>query len=193
MSPMSLTSIRSRKMPLCHSTPPAVPKVNQSINHHRSILWLSFFFLYKKNHDYLNHWVLGEWFIGVELGRGGSRIPKFAVIGHRGSGMNVLQSSDRRMRAIKENSIISFNRAASFPIDFVEFDVQVFFISPFFFLNNNFRFNVQIHRRLELNACDYHFLSPRTVFFFFLLLIISVTESDVMSGRPTNLAVSAFL
>ncbi|XP_059669946.1 glycerophosphodiester phosphodiesterase GDPD1, chloroplastic-like [Cornus florida] len=53
------------------------------------------------------------------------RIPKFAVIGHRGSGMNVLQSSDRRMKAFKENSILSFNAASTFPVDFIEFDVQV--------------------------------------------------------------------
>lgn len=59
------------------------------------------------------------------MGRVASRIPKFLVIGHRGNGMNALQSSDRRMRAIKENSIASFNSAANFPIDFVEFDVQV--------------------------------------------------------------------
>lgn len=51
--------------------------------------------------------------------------PKFCVIGHRGSGMNMLYSSDNRMKAIKENSIISFNNAAKFPVDFVEFDVQV--------------------------------------------------------------------
>ncbi|XP_062151685.1 glycerophosphodiester phosphodiesterase GDPD1, chloroplastic-like [Alnus glutinosa] len=62
---------------------------------------------------------------GVDLGRGAYRVPKFLVIGHRGHGMNVLQSSDRRMRAIKENSIASFNAASTFPIDFVEFDVQV--------------------------------------------------------------------
>ncbi|KAG2411454.1 hypothetical protein I3760_Q003900 [Carya illinoinensis] len=63
---------------------------------------------------------------GVDMGRGGAyRIPKFLVIGHRGHGMNVLQSSDKRMRAIKENSIASFNAASSFPIDFIEFDVQV--------------------------------------------------------------------
>ncbi|KAF7801771.1 glycerophosphodiester phosphodiesterase GDPD1, chloroplastic-like [Senna tora] len=54
-----------------------------------------------------------------------SRIPKFPVIGHRGNGMNALQSSDRRMRSVKENSILSFNSAAKFPIDFIEFDVQV--------------------------------------------------------------------
>jgi len=52
-------------------------------------------------------------------------MPKFVVIGHRGNGMNVLQSSDRRMRAIKENTIMSFNAASTFPLDFIEFDVQV--------------------------------------------------------------------
>ncbi|GKU92838.1 hypothetical protein SLEP1_g6510 [Rubroshorea leprosula] len=55
----------------------------------------------------------------------GYKFPKFVVIGHRGSGMNMLQSSDGRMKSIKENSIRSFNNAASFPIDFIEFDVQV--------------------------------------------------------------------
>ncbi|KFK33033.1 glycerophosphoryl diester phosphodiesterase family protein [Arabis alpina] len=53
------------------------------------------------------------------------RLPGFSVIGHRGNGMNVLQSSDRRTRGFKENSILSFNSAAKFPIDFIEFDVQV--------------------------------------------------------------------
>ncbi|XWS30540.1 hypothetical protein CRYUN_Cryun24cG0126600 [Craigia yunnanensis] len=64
---------------------------------------------------------------GLELNRAAIslRIPKFLVIGHRGHGMNVLQSSDSRMKAIKENSILSFNSAAKFPIDFIEFDVQV--------------------------------------------------------------------
>ncbi|XP_010250593.1 PREDICTED: glycerophosphodiester phosphodiesterase GDPD2-like [Nelumbo nucifera] len=50
---------------------------------------------------------------------------KFLVIGHRGNGMNMLHSSDRRMKAIKENSILSFNTAGKFSVDFVEFDVQV--------------------------------------------------------------------
>ncbi|GMI74871.1 Glycerophosphodiester phosphodiesterase 1, senescence-related gene 3 [Hibiscus trionum] len=53
------------------------------------------------------------------------KIPKFLVMGHRGYGMNMLQSSDPRMKSIKENSLLSFNEAAKFPIDFVEFDVQV--------------------------------------------------------------------
>ncbi|XP_071722034.1 glycerophosphodiester phosphodiesterase GDPD1, chloroplastic-like [Rutidosis leptorrhynchoides] len=53
------------------------------------------------------------------------RFPKFMVIGHRGSGMNMLQSADERMKSIKENSILSFNAAAKLPLDFIEFDVQV--------------------------------------------------------------------
>ncbi|THF97304.1 hypothetical protein TEA_013059 [Camellia sinensis var. sinensis] len=62
---------------------------------------------------------------GVDVGRGGFKIPKFVVIGHRGSGMNVLHTSDRRMKAIKENSILSFNAAAATSaVDFIEFDVQ---------------------------------------------------------------------
>lgn len=43
--------------------------------------------------------------------------------------MNILQSPDRRMKAIKENTIRSFNAAANYPIDYVEFDVQVSSIS----------------------------------------------------------------
>lgn len=63
------------------------------------------------------------------MGRGNAyRIPKFLMIGHRGHGMNVLQSSDKRMRAIKENSIASFNAASSFPLDFIEFDVQGYYL-----------------------------------------------------------------
>ncbi|CAH9144490.1 unnamed protein product [Cuscuta epithymum] len=50
---------------------------------------------------------------------------KFVVIGHRGNGMNVVQSPDRRLNAFKENSIRSFNAAAHFFPDFIEFDVQV--------------------------------------------------------------------
>ncbi|XVE92670.1 hypothetical protein REPUB_Repub01dG0119600 [Reevesia pubescens] len=53
------------------------------------------------------------------------KFPKFLVIGHRGSGMNMLQSPDPRIKSIKENSVLSFNEPAKFPIDFVEFDVQV--------------------------------------------------------------------
>lgn len=53
------------------------------------------------------------------------KAPKFLVIGHRGHGMNVLQSSDGRMRGFKENTLLSFNAAAKHPVDYVEFDVQV--------------------------------------------------------------------
>ncbi|KAK9120163.1 hypothetical protein Scep_018256 [Stephania cephalantha] len=49
---------------------------------------------------------------------------KLKVIGHRGSGMNILNSPDRRMKAVRENTVRSFNTAAKFPVDFVEFDVQ---------------------------------------------------------------------
>ncbi|CAF2041257.1 unnamed protein product [Brassica napus] len=51
--------------------------------------------------------------------------PKFVIMGHRGFGMNMLQSPDEKLKSIKENSILSFNVAADFPIEFVEFDVQV--------------------------------------------------------------------
>jgi len=58
--------------------------------------------------------------------RTGFKVPKFLVIGHRGSGMNILHSSDRKMKALKENSILSFNAAAAnSSVDFIEFDVQV--------------------------------------------------------------------
>lgn len=47
------------------------------------------------------------------------------VIGHRGSGMNLLQSPHNRMKFIKENSILALNTAGNFNLDFIEFDVQV--------------------------------------------------------------------
>ncbi|KAK4483240.1 hypothetical protein RD792_010424 [Penstemon davidsonii] len=63
---------------------------------------------------------------GVEVGRSTSfKAPKFLVIGHRGNGMNMLHSSDSRMKSIKENTILSFNSAGNYPVDFIEFDVQV--------------------------------------------------------------------
>ncbi|KAJ8439108.1 hypothetical protein Cgig2_027034 [Carnegiea gigantea] len=65
---------------------------------------------------------------GVEEG-GGTRKEqkrgKLVVMGHRGSGMNSLQSSDRRMKSVKENSILAFNRAARLNLDYIEFDVQI--------------------------------------------------------------------
>ncbi|XP_038985822.1 glycerophosphodiester phosphodiesterase GDPD1, chloroplastic-like [Phoenix dactylifera] len=62
---------------------------------------------------------------GAEVVRPPWKAAAFTVVGHRGSGMNALESPDRRMTAVKENSLLSFNRAARFPIDLVEFDVQV--------------------------------------------------------------------
>ena len=50
---------------------------------------------------------------------------RFAVIGHRGKGMNALASPDRRLQEVKENSLRSFNEAARFPVDYVEFDAEV--------------------------------------------------------------------
>ncbi|KAJ1279282.1 hypothetical protein BS78_01G260000 [Paspalum vaginatum] len=54
---------------------------------------------------------------------GGGR--RFSVIGHRGKGMNALASADRRLQEVRENTVRSFNDAARFPVDYVEFDVQV--------------------------------------------------------------------
>ncbi|XP_057800521.1 glycerophosphodiester phosphodiesterase GDPD1, chloroplastic-like [Salvia miltiorrhiza] len=63
---------------------------------------------------------------GVDIERATSfKVPKFLVIGHRGNGMNMLQSSDLRMKAVKENTILSFNTAGKHAVDFIEFDVQV--------------------------------------------------------------------
>ncbi|KAK4754671.1 hypothetical protein SAY87_002775 [Trapa incisa] len=62
----------------------------------------------------------------VELGRQISFMPsKFMVVGHRGHGMNQMQTTDRRMSEFKENTILSFNSAAKHQLDFIEFDVQV--------------------------------------------------------------------
>ncbi|KAM0867011.1 hypothetical protein ACQ4PT_042287 [Festuca glaucescens] len=59
---------------------------------------------------------------------------RLAVIGHRGKGMNALSSPDRRLQEVKENSVRSFNEAARFAVDYVEFDVQVkidsFLVAP---------------------------------------------------------------
>lgn len=64
--------------------------------------------------------------LGADIERATSfKVPKFLVIGHRGNGMNMLQSSDLRMKAVKENTILSFNTAGKHAVDFIEFDVQV--------------------------------------------------------------------
>nr|GMD74048.1 glycerophosphodiester phosphodiesterase GDPD1, chloroplastic-like [Ipomoea batatas] len=68
-----------------------------------------------------------SWFAqgGENDGKRGDRKKKFVVMGHRGSGMNMPEFSDRRMRAIRENTLRSFINAGKFDLDFVEFDVQV--------------------------------------------------------------------
>jgi len=50
---------------------------------------------------------------------------RFSVIGHRGKGMNALASEDPRLREVRENTVRSFNDAGRFPVDYVEFDVQM--------------------------------------------------------------------
>ncbi|KAK4736851.1 hypothetical protein R3W88_000548 [Solanum pinnatisectum] len=50
---------------------------------------------------------------------------KFVVMGHRGSGTNMLQYSSCHEKTIKENTLRSFNEAAKFNLQFIEFDVQV--------------------------------------------------------------------
>ncbi|KAL6899112.1 hypothetical protein ACP4OV_005770 [Aristida adscensionis] len=57
--------------------------------------------------------------------KGGAAAGRFSVIGHRGKGMNALASADRRLQEVRENTVRSFNDAARFPVDYVEFDVQV--------------------------------------------------------------------
>ncbi|XP_073156443.1 glycerophosphodiester phosphodiesterase GDPD1, chloroplastic-like [Henckelia pumila] len=64
----------------------------------------------------------------------------------RGNGMNMLQSTDLRFCAFKENTILSFNTTANFPIDYIELDVQVtkdgcpvIFHDNFLFSEDNFR------------------------------------------------------
>ncbi|TMW83218.1 hypothetical protein EJD97_002462 [Solanum chilense] len=50
---------------------------------------------------------------------------KFVVMGHRGSGTNMLQYSSCHENIIKENTLRSFNEATKFNLQFIEFDVQV--------------------------------------------------------------------
>ncbi|KAL9246054.1 hypothetical protein vseg_019636 [Gypsophila vaccaria] len=104
---------------------------------------------------------------GVEVeSKGGNKGTKFMVIGHRGNGMNRLQSSDPRMKAIKENTILSFNTAASFNVDFIEFDVQVtkdgcpiIFHDDFILTEENGI--VQEKRVTDLNLSDFRAYGPQ--------------------------------
>lgn len=100
----------------------------------------------------------------------GFKMPKFMVIGHRGHGMNVLHTSDRRMRAIKENTIMSFNAASTFPIDYIEFDVQV---TPLYLFLLKLKNKIILDHRKETefspDACSCS-ASPRTYTLFCLFL-----------------------
>ncbi|KAK6155354.1 hypothetical protein DH2020_009602 [Rehmannia glutinosa] len=85
-----------------------------------SLFFLVLFFFFSRRFR-----VLIDDIAGVDIGRSTSfKEPKFLLIGHRGNGMNMLQSSDLRMKAVKENTILSFNTAGKYPVDFIEFDVQ---------------------------------------------------------------------
>ncbi|GAB4848646.1 Lysophospholipase D gdpd1, variant 2 [Ancistrocladus abbreviatus] len=102
-----------------------------------------------------------------EVGRSSFKAAKFLVIGHRGNGMNKLQSSDRRMKAIKENTILSFNTAAQFAVDFIEFDVQVTKDGcPIIFHDDNIlseeNGTIFEKRVTELRLCEFLTYGPQT-------------------------------
>ncbi|KAK6802740.1 hypothetical protein RDI58_000523 [Solanum bulbocastanum] len=60
-----------------------------------------------------------------DVGKMNNNNNKFVVMGHRGSGTNMLQYSSCHEKTIKENTLRSFNEAAKFNLQFIEFDVQV--------------------------------------------------------------------
>jgi glycerophosphodiester phosphodiesterase len=89
--------------------------------------------------------------IAAARGPGG----RFSVVGHRGKGMNALASADRRLQEVRENTVRSFNDAARFPVDYVEFDVQVETLSShhwllFFFLEHTKKRMREKERRSRL-------------------------------------------
>ncbi|KAL5213040.1 hypothetical protein ABZP36_023887 [Zizania latifolia] len=79
---------------------------------------------------------------------------RFAVIGHRGKGMNALVSPDRRLQDVKENSIKSFNEAARFPVDYVEFDVHVTKDGCPIIFHDNFIFTEEDGKILDKRVID---------------------------------------
>ncbi|EEE57072.1 glycerophosphodiester phosphodiesterase GDPD1, chloroplastic isoform X1 [Oryza sativa Japonica Group] len=87
-------------------------------------------------------------------GGGGGGGQRFAVIGHRGKGMNALASPDRRMQEVKENSLRSFNEAARFPVDYVEFDVQVTKDGCPVIFHDNFIFTKEDGKILDKRVTD---------------------------------------
>uniref|UniRef100_M1A2T0 glycerophosphodiester phosphodiesterase n=1 Tax=Solanum tuberosum TaxID=4113 RepID=M1A2T0_SOLTU len=76
--------------------------------------------LYNNNSTPLSH---GE--DEDDVGKMNNNNNKFVVMGHRGSGTNMLQYSSCNEKTIKENTLRSFNEAAKFNLQFIEFDVQV--------------------------------------------------------------------
>ncbi|KZV42056.1 hypothetical protein F511_18402 [Dorcoceras hygrometricum] len=104
---------------------------------------------------------------GVEYGRAASfKASKFLVIGHRGNGMNMLQSTDLRFSAVKENTILSFNTAGNFPVDFIEFDVQVTKDGCPVIFHDNFLFSedngtIFEHRVTDLSLSDFLSFGPQ--------------------------------
>uniref|UniRef100_A0A0E0CL55 glycerophosphodiester phosphodiesterase n=1 Tax=Oryza meridionalis TaxID=40149 RepID=A0A0E0CL55_9ORYZ len=85
---------------------------------------------------------------------GGGGGQRFAVIGHRGKGMNALASPDRRMQEVKENTLRSFNEAARFPVDYVEFDVQVTKDGCPVIFHDNFIFTEEDGKILDKSVTD---------------------------------------
>nr|XP_010325583.1 glycerophosphodiester phosphodiesterase GDPD3-like isoform X2 [Solanum lycopersicum] len=59
-----------------------------------------------------------------DVGKMNNNNNKFVVMGHRGSGTNMLQYSSCHENIIKENTLRSFNEATKFNLQFIEFDVQ---------------------------------------------------------------------
>ncbi|KAJ3675816.1 hypothetical protein LUZ60_004858 [Juncus effusus] len=92
--------------------------------------------------------------VPIGAGKAEQKATKFLVVGHRGKGMNALASPDRRLKEVKENTILSFNSAAQFPIDFVEFDVQVTKDDCPIIFHDNFIFTEENGKILEKRLTD---------------------------------------
>ncbi|WOG97099.1 hypothetical protein DCAR_0416438 [Daucus carota subsp. sativus] len=90
---------------------------------------------------------------GVDMAKGGFKIPKFTVIGHRGHGMNILNSGDRRMKTYKENSISSFNMAVT------KDDCPVIFHDNFILSQENG--TIFEKRVTELSLCEFLEYGPQ--------------------------------
>uniref|UniRef100_J3LD75 glycerophosphodiester phosphodiesterase n=1 Tax=Oryza brachyantha TaxID=4533 RepID=J3LD75_ORYBR len=84
----------------------------------------------------------------------GGGVGRFAVIGHRGKGMNALAAPDRRLQGGKGDSLRSFNEAARFPVDYVEFDVQVTRDGCPIIFHDNFIFTEEDGKILDKRVTD---------------------------------------